>query len=289
MLTYVNQPTSSGRVQSWLDSMYHHHSNSNHKLNDLSEKSEKLSLVSNSSKSSINRISTRSTMKSSLRKSISTSSSSSFTNRNVRRRIYLRRPRLLIKRFKDCKKSNKQTNFHNNNRNVHDLEQSSYLSNYSSADESNLFSTVSGPNLLLNDDSPRLPEIKADDLEFEHHTGLISSSGSSNCTTNHYSGNNHSFGVLDFENFDSLHLNDELVFKVKTYAFSAEEIKIKLKDSTLTVIGKQQTEEENGWFKREFRKHYALPPNVDKKAIKYDFDKDDHLIITVPRLSHSVH
>ena len=110
----------------------------------------------------------------------------------------------------------------------------------------------------------------------------------SSCTN--YSNHNHSFGVLDFERWNSdLRLGDELTLKVKTYAFAKKDIKIKLKGNTLVVSGKQSTEEENGYFKREFKKKFDLPHNSDKKNIKYDFDMNDHLIITVPRTIHSVH
>lgn len=289
--------SSSNRVQSWLDSMYYHHSSFDEETTNVSD--EKSSLASNISIQSTKmstKMSTKNSknsIKKSSRKSISTSSSSSVTNRNVRR-IYLRKPRYLIRRFK--KKTDQNTKKSFNNSIDPDTDQTtSYFSAYnsSSADESTLFSnSMTGLNFLTNDDSnsKKLADIRADDLEFESRDSFVSSSNSSslmNCSN--YSSNNHVFGVLDFENFETnLQLNDDLRFKVKTYAFSQKDIKIKVKDNTLVVIGKQQIEEDDAWFKREFRKKFDLPTNADKNNIKCDFTNNDYLTITVPRI-RSVH
>lgn len=270
----ISKPTSnsSRRVQSWLDSMYYHHDSS------FDEKSfDKSSLISNNS-------TVKSSKTKNSRKSISTSTSSSFTNRNVRRRVYLRKPRYLVARTR----RNSKTKLINKNSD----QSSSYLSNYSSADESNLFSTVSTVNFLNDCDSstPKLPEIKADDLDYESHNSLTTTESSSCIGTNNYSSNNHSFGILDFEKWEnSLQLEENLTFKVRTYAFDQKDIKIKLKDNILIVTGKQTTEEENGWFKREFKKKFEIPFDADKKKISWNFDQSDHLIITLPRKIHSVH
>lgn len=268
-----NQPltSSSRRVQSWLDSLYHHPSQSDEERRF----SEKSSPASNNSTKSFTKSSTKNSTKNS-RRSTSSASSSSFANRNARR-IYLRKPRYLVRR----------SNRRSNPKATSNADQSSsYLSNNSSADESNLFSNLSTLN-FLNDSAA--PEIRADDLDFDSRNSGPTSIGS-NCTSNNYSNHNHPFGILDFERWKSgLQISDELTLKVKTYAFAEKDIKIKLKGNTLVVSGKQTTEEENGFFKREFKKKFDLPYNADKKNIKYDFDMNDHLIITVPRTIHSVH
>lgn len=262
-----NQPltSSSRRVQSWLDSLYPHQSDEERRF------SERSSLASNHSTKSLTKSSTKNS-----RSSLSSSSAPSSAKRSTRR-IYLRKPRYLVRRSN--RRFNRKTTSNAD-------QSSSYLSNNSSADESNLFSNMSTLN-FLNDDS--MPEIRADDLDFNSRTSSPTSLGS-NCTSNNYSNHNHSFGILDFERWKSgLQISDELTFKVKTYAFAEKDIKIKLKGNTLVVSGKQITEEENGYFKREFKKTFDLPHDADKKNIKYDFNINDHLIITVPRTIHSVH
>ena len=267
MLERQSPSSSSHRVQSWLDSLYHHSSQSDEEKKIF----EKSSLASNKSTKSSTKNSTKNT-----RRSVSSASSSSLGNQRARR-IRLRRPRYLVRR--SYRKSNRKS--------ASDMDQSSsYLSNDSSADESNLFSNMSTLN-FLNEDST-IPEIRADDLDFDSRNSLASVGSS--CTSNNYSNHNHSFGVLDFERWKSgLQLADELTLKVKTYAFAKKDIKIKLKGNILVVSGCQTTEEENGYFKREFKKKFDLPYNADTKNIKYDFDMNDHLIITVPRTIHSVH
>ena len=283
MPIYSNQPssTSSSRVRNWLDSLYYHHSSLDE---DEKTQHERSSLASNNSNKS----------SSNSRKSLSSSSDSSSFNQNVRK-INLRKPRYLIRRFRRSKASklkDKSTTKSTDH-------QSSYSSNSSSGDESNRYSNRSTHNYLNDGDlnTQKLSaEIKADDLDFNSRTSLMSIN--SNCTTeslsnslsNNLSSNNRSFGILDLVEqrwTNGLQLDDEVSFKVKTYAFEPKDIKIKLKENTLIVIGKQKCEEANGFFKREFKRVFDLPFNADKKNIKLDYG-NDQLIITVPKI-HSVH
>lgn len=263
--------TSSKRVQSWLDSMYYHHSSF-----DEDDKTSSTHSVKSSNAKFSTKLSSRSE-KSSL------SASSSSSRRAPSRRVYLRKPRLLVKRFRNKPNLKTSANYSD--------QSSSYFSGDS--DDSNLFSN-NGSSLFINENSSfsqqTTADIRASDLEFEdQNTSTNLDENNSNCSLN-FSTKPHSFGILDFEQWDkNLKIDDNFKFVVKMYAFELKDIKVRVKGNQLIVKGSQRIEEKDGFYKREFQKSFTLKDDhIDRKNIKFDFDKNHNLVINVPRI-HSVH
>lgn len=74
-----------------------------------------------------------------------------------------------------------------------------------------------------------------------------------------------------------------LAISLDVSKFNPEELNVNVEGRTLTVEGKQEIEEENGYSIRSFMRQWTLPEDVDIDNIRSSLTEDGHLSIEAPK------
>ncbi|KAL6725296.1 hypothetical protein Aduo_007358 [Ancylostoma duodenale] len=82
-------------------------------------------------------------------------------------------------------------------------------------------------------------------------------------------------------------INDDSKFAVSidVSKFKPENLKVNLDGRNLTIEGKQEIKEENGYSMRSFVRQWVLPENVDLDAIKSSLTDSGRLSIEAPKFA----
>ncbi|CAJ0596996.1 unnamed protein product [Cylicocyclus nassatus] len=81
-------------------------------------------------------------------------------------------------------------------------------------------------------------------------------------------------------------VNDDKKFSVAidVSRFKPENLKVNLDGHKLTIEGKQEVKEENGYSMRSFVRSWVLPENVDLEALKSSLSDNGRLSIEAPKI-----
>ncbi|KAE9416645.1 hypothetical protein Angca_006783, partial [Angiostrongylus cantonensis] len=82
-------------------------------------------------------------------------------------------------------------------------------------------------------------------------------------------------------------VNDESRFTVSVDVseFKPENLKVNVDGHRLTIEGKEELKEGNGFSMRSFTRRFVLPENVDLNAIRTFLTDNGQLSVEVPRLN----
>ncbi|EPB78247.1 Hsp20/alpha crystallin family protein [Ancylostoma ceylanicum] len=92
--------------------------------------------------------------------------------------------------------------------------------------------------------------------------------------------------LRDFRQMERTINNDsKFAVSIDVSKFKPENLKVNLDGRNLTIEGKQEIKEENGYTMRSFVRQWVLPENVDLDAIKSSLTDSGRLSIEAPKFA----
>ncbi|KAK5983956.1 SHSP domain-containing protein [Trichostrongylus colubriformis] len=78
--------------------------------------------------------------------------------------------------------------------------------------------------------------------------------------------------------------DSKLAISLDVSRFKPDDLKVNLEDRILTVEGKQEIKEGNGYSLRSFVRQWALPNDVNVDELRSSITEDGHLSIEAPKI-----